>query len=100
MTLEREMADVLQTGAWTKSAASLLKLHHVGPRTTAWLLVAALNFEACVMSALDVAYGGGDSCVGRSHRFKDTHDLITTKEPTNVRITRGYSSSPPSHITR
>jgi transposase len=58
VTLEREISDVLQSGAWAESAALLLTIHSVGPLTTAWLLVATLNFEACATSAVAVAYAG------------------------------------------
>lgn len=77
-TLEREISDVLHAGAWAESAALLLTINSVGPLTTAWLLVATLNFETCATSAAAVAYAGlaplvresgtsvrGRACIGR-----------------------------------
>lgn len=58
VTLEREITDVLHAGAWAESAALLLTIHSVGPLTTAWVLVATLNFEACATAASAVAYAG------------------------------------------
>ncbi len=46
-SLEHEIAEVLQLGAWAESAALLLTINSVGPLTTAWLLVTTLNFQLC-----------------------------------------------------
>jgi transposase len=56
--LEREIARVLRDGAWARSAALLSSITGIGLVTTAWLLVATLNFEACVSAERAAAYAG------------------------------------------
>lgn len=73
-TLEHEIAEVLAQGAWAESATLLLTINSIGPLTTAWLLVATLNFELCTSAEAAVAYAGlapvlresGTSVRGRS----------------------------------
>jgi len=56
--LEREIASVLRDGAWAPSAALLSSITGIGLVTTAWLLVATLNFEACLSAESAAAYAG------------------------------------------
>ena len=56
--LEREIAKVLRDGAWASSAAVLRSITGIGLVTTAWLLVATLNFEACATAEQAAAYAG------------------------------------------
>jgi transposase len=56
--LEGEMASVLRDGAWATSAALLSSITGIGLVTTAWLLVATLNFEACASAESAAAYAG------------------------------------------
>ena len=57
-TLEAELASVLRDGAWAQSAALLGTISGIGLMTTAWLLVATLNFEACRSAESAAAYAG------------------------------------------
>jgi transposase len=57
-TLEREIATVLQEGAWAESAALLASIKGIGLVTSAWLLVGTLNFTACVSAEAAAAYAG------------------------------------------
>lgn len=57
-TLETEIAAILADGAWFQSAALLQTLPGVGVITTAWLLVATLNFSISATSAGLAAYAG------------------------------------------
>lgn len=57
-TLERELASVLNDGAWAESAALLGTITGIGLVTTAWLLVATLNFAACASAEGAAAYAG------------------------------------------
>ena len=57
-TLEREIAGVLRDGAWAPSAVLLRSITGIGLVTTAWLLVATLNFEACGSAESAAAYAG------------------------------------------
>mgnify|MGYP000911936206 CR=1 FL=1 len=57
-TLEDELATVLRDGAWAESAALLGTITGIGLVTTAWLLVATLNFTACASAEGAAAYAG------------------------------------------
>jgi transposase len=57
-TLEDELARVLREGAWAESADLLGSISGIGLVTTAWLLVATLNFTACVSAESAAAYAG------------------------------------------
>lgn len=57
-TLEREIAMVLQEGVWAESAALLASIKGIGLVTSAWLLVATLNFTACASAEAAAAYAG------------------------------------------
>jgi transposase len=59
-TLDAEIAAILKHGAWAQSAALLQGIAGIGPTTTAWLLVATLNFELCATPEAAVAYVGLD----------------------------------------
>lgn len=56
--LDRELARVLRDGAWAESAALLSSISGVGMLTSAWLLVATLNFSACASAEAASAYAG------------------------------------------
>jgi transposase len=57
-TLDDELTSVLRDGAWARSAALLSSITGIGLVTTAWLLVATLNFEACASAESAAAYAG------------------------------------------
>jgi len=57
-TLEDELATVLRDGAWAESASLLGTITGIGLVTTAWLLVATLNFAACASAEGAAAYAG------------------------------------------
>lgn len=57
-SLEREIATVLNEGAWAETAGLLASISGVGMVTTAWLLVSTLNFTACVSAEAAAAYAG------------------------------------------
>lgn len=46
-TLDAEIISALHDGAWAESAALLQSIPGIGPITSAWLLVATLNFHLC-----------------------------------------------------
>lgn len=72
-TLEREIGEIVQDGAWAEPAVLLQTINSVGPLTTAWLLVLTLNFEQCATPAAAAAYAGLAPLVresGRSVRGK------------------------------
>lgn len=56
--LDAEIARVLHDRAWAESAALLQSIPGIGASTTAWLLVATLNFELCATPEAAVAYVG------------------------------------------
>jgi transposase len=58
VTLEEELATVLRDGAWAESAALLNTITGIGLVTSAWLLVATLNFQACASAESAAAYAG------------------------------------------
>lgn len=57
-TLEKELAQVLRDGAWAESAALLASIKGIGLVTSAWLVVATLNFTACRSAEAAAAYAG------------------------------------------
>jgi transposase len=57
-TLEDELAGVLRDGAWAESAELLGSISGIGLVTSAWLLVATLNFTACQSPESAAAYAG------------------------------------------
>jgi transposase len=57
-TLDGEVARVLRKGEWAASAALLSSIPGIGPITSAWLLVATLNFAGCSSAAGAAAYAG------------------------------------------
>jgi transposase len=59
-TLDADIAAMLRDGAWAESAGLLQTIGGIGPATTAWLLVATLNFELCHTPEAAVAYVGLD----------------------------------------
>lgn len=86
VTLEREIAEVLKQQAWAQSAMLLQTIQSVGPLTTAWLLVATLNFELCPSASAAVAYAGlapmrresGSSVRGRPQIGHSGHKRLRT----------------------
>jgi transposase len=56
--LEKELASVLRDGAWAQSACLLTSIKGIGLVTTAWVLVATLNFRACSSAEAAAAYAG------------------------------------------
>lgn len=56
--LDDEIAQVLKQGAWSESAMLLTTITGVGLITSAWLLVATLNFTACASAEAASAYVG------------------------------------------
>ena len=79
--LDAEIVTALQDGAWAESASLLQSIPGIGPATTAWLLVATLNFELCHTPEAAVAYVGlhpvvhesGTSVRGRPHLSRAGH---------------------------
>ena len=57
-TLEKELASVLRDGAWAQSAHLLSSITGIGLVTSAWMLVATLNFTACRSGEAAAAYAG------------------------------------------
>jgi transposase len=72
--LDREIAAILKDGAWAASAALLASIPGFGATTSAWVLVATLNFSLCPTAKAVAAYAGlapmahqsGTSIRGRS----------------------------------
>jgi transposase len=85
-TLEDELATVLHDGAWAESAALLGTITGIGLVTTAWLLVATLNFTACASAEGAAAYAGlvplahesGTSVRGRAQIGHGGHARLRT----------------------
>lgn len=79
--LDRELASVMQDGAWAESAALLQSIPGIGPGTAAWLLVATMNFALCASPEAAVAYVGlnplehrsGTSVLGRPKLGRGGH---------------------------
>jgi transposase len=84
--LEGELARVLRDGAWAESAALLASISGVGMLTSAWLLVATLNFSACASAEAASAYAGlvprtyesGTSVRGRARIGQGGHARFRT----------------------
>ncbi|NCC32785.1 MAG: IS110 family transposase [Chloroflexia bacterium] len=57
-SLERELLQVLQDGAWASSATILLATPGLGLVTTAWLLVSTVNFTTVTSPEQLTAYAG------------------------------------------
>ena len=85
-TLENELASVLRDGAWAESAALLGTITGIGLVTTAWILVATLNFVACASAEGAAAYAGlvpltyqsGTSVRGRAQIGHGGHARLRT----------------------
>ena len=79
--LDRAIAQVLTDGAWAASATLLASIPGLGPTTSAWLLVATLNFALCPTPEAAAAYAGlapmahesGTSVRGGSHLGRGGH---------------------------
>lgn len=80
--LDAEIVTTLRDGAWAASAALLQSIPGIGPATTAWLLVATLNFELCATPEAAVAYvhpvvrESGTSVRGRPHLSSAGHGRL------------------------
>ena len=85
-TLDDELARVLRDGAWAESARLLGSITGIGLVTTAWLLVATLNFQACASAEGTAAYAGlvplahesGTSVRGRAQLGHGGHARLRT----------------------
>lgn len=85
-TLERELATVLRDGAWAESATLLASITGIGLVTSAWLLVATQNFQACATAEAAAAYAGlvplahesGTSVRGRAQIGHGGHARLRT----------------------
>jgi transposase len=85
-TLDAELTTVLHDGAWAESASLLASITGVGMVTSAWLLVATLNFEACPSAEAATAYAGlaplaresGSSVRGRAQIGHGGHARLRT----------------------
>lgn len=58
VSLEKEIAETLEHGAWATSAALLSTIPGIGLVTSAWLLVSTLNFSLCATPEQAAAYAG------------------------------------------
>ena len=85
-TLDTELALVLRDGAWAESADLLASITGIGLITTAWLLVATLNFTACASAEGAATYAGlvplshqsGTSVRGRAQTGHGGHARLRT----------------------
>src|SRR5919199_4822690 len=85
-TLEAEIGEVLQHGAWAQSAGLLATIPGVGRITSAWLLVATLNFSLCARVEQAASFAGltplaresGTSVRGRAHLGRSGHRRLRT----------------------
>lgn len=85
-TLEDELAAVLRDGAWAESARLLGSITGIGLISTAWLLVATLNFTGCGSAEQLAAYAGlvplahesGTSVRGRAQLGHGGHARLRT----------------------
>jgi transposase len=85
-TLEDELVMVLRDGAWAESATLLGTITGIGLVTTAWILVATLNFAACASAEGAAAYAGlvplahesGTSVRGRAQIGHGGHARLRT----------------------
>jgi transposase len=57
-TLDADLTSVVRDGAWAESAALLASSTGIGLVTTAWLLLATLNFAGCASAESAAAYAG------------------------------------------
>lgn len=79
--LDADIGVLLLDGSWAESARLLQSIPGIGPITTAWLLVATMNFEMCATPATAVAFAGlaplqresGTSIRGRPHLPRGGH---------------------------
>ena len=84
--LDRAIGQVLADGAWATSAALLASIPGVGATTSAWLLVATMNFALCPTPEAAAAYAGlapmahesGTSVRGGSHLGRGGHRRLRT----------------------
>lgn len=84
--LEDELAGVLRDGAWAGSAKLLGSITGIGLVSTAWLLVATLNFAGCSSAEQLTAYAGlvplahesGTSVRGRARLGHGGHSRLRT----------------------
>ena len=85
-TLKDELDSVLREGAWAESASLLGTITGIGLVTTAWILVATLNFAACASAEGAAAYAGlvplaresGTSVRGRASIGHSGHARLRT----------------------
>jgi transposase len=85
-TLDAELTRVLRDGAWAESATLLGSITGIGLVTTAWLLVATLNFAGCASAEAAAAYAGlvplahesGTSVRGRARIGHGGHARLRT----------------------
>jgi transposase len=85
-TLDAELTSVLRDGAWAESATLLGRITGIGLVTTAWLLVATLNFAGCASAEAAAAYAGlvplahesGTSVRGRARIGHGGHARLRT----------------------
>lgn len=85
-TLDAEIAQVLAAGAWAESATLLTSIPGIGLITSAWLLVATLNFSTTTSAASLAAYAGlvpltresGSSVRGRARIGRAGHTRLRT----------------------
>jgi transposase len=56
--LDADIGTLLRDGTWAESAGLLQSIPGIGPVTTAWLLVATMNFQLCATPATAVAFAG------------------------------------------
>jgi transposase len=79
--LDAEIATLLRDGMWAESAVLLQSIPGIGPMTTAWLLIATMNFQLCTTPATAVAFVGlaplqhesGSSIRGHPHLPRGGH---------------------------
>lgn len=84
--VDEAIAVVLREGAWAESATLLASITGVGMVTTAWLLVATLNFTSCASAEAAAAYAGlvplvresGTSIRGRGQIGHGGHARVRT----------------------
>jgi transposase len=84
--LDAEISAVLNDGAWAASAKLVSSIIGIGMVSSAWLLVATLNFEGCATAAAAAAYAGlvplahssGTSVRGRARIGPGGHARLRT----------------------
>ena len=85
-TLDAELTSVVHDGAWAETATLLASITGIGLVTTAWLLVATLNFAGCASAESAAAYAGlvplahesGTSVRGRARIGHGGHARLRT----------------------